>query len=157
MSWGIQPAAMIGHSIGEYVAACIAGVFSLEDALKLVAARGLLMQQQPHGAMLSVPLSASEVQSWLTDNLSLAANNSPSSCVVSGTVAAVEQLANTLAAKGVQCRRLCTSHAFHSQMMDSISGNEKRGKYIDGDIVPLWLLTYLPVAPLLPPSLIPHS
>lgn len=120
MSWGIQPAAMIGHSIGEYVAACIAGVFSLEDALKLVAARGLLMQQQPHGAMLSVPLSASEVQSWLTDNLSLAANNSPSSCVVSGTVAAVEQLANTLAAKGVQCRRLRTSHAFHSQMMDSI-------------------------------------
>lgn len=120
MSWGIKPAAMIGHSIGEYVAACIAGVFSLEDALAVVAARGKLMQQQPQGAMLSVFLSAAEVQSWLTDHLYLAANNSPSHCVVSGTVAAIEELVQKLTAQGVKYRHLRTSHAFHSPMMDSI-------------------------------------
>ncbi|GAB1539414.1 beta-ketoacyl synthase N-terminal-like domain-containing protein [Scytonema sp. NUACC21] len=120
MSWGVSPAATIGHSIGEYVAACLAGVFSLEDALALVAARGRLMQQLPSGAMLSVPLSEEALQPWLNEELSLAAINAPSLCVVSGSEGAIAQLQSRLTQEGVECRRLHTSHAFHSQMMDSI-------------------------------------
>ncbi len=120
MSWGVHPQAMIGHSIGEYVAACLAGVFSLEDALALVATRGRLMQQMPPGAMLAVHLSAEEVQPLLTEKLSLAASNAPSLSVVSGSVEAVEQLERQLAEKGVEYRRLHTSHAFHSQMMNPV-------------------------------------
>jgi acyl transferase domain-containing protein/acyl carrier protein len=120
MSWGISPSAMIGHSIGEYVAASLAGVFSLEDALALVAMRGRLMQQLPAGAMLSVSQSAAEIQSLLTDNLSLAASNAPSSCVVSGTHDAIDTIQEKLTALGVECRRLHTSHAFHSGMMEPI-------------------------------------
>jgi acyl transferase domain-containing protein len=119
-SWGLQPVALIGHSIGEYVAACLAGVFSLEEALKLVAVRSQLMQQQPRGAMLAVSLSAAEVQPLLGQHLSLAANNAPSLCVVSGSCEFVDELENQLKAKDVDCRRLHTSHAFHSEMMDSI-------------------------------------
>ncbi|MEA5503580.1 amino acid adenylation domain-containing protein [Halotia wernerae UHCC 0503] len=121
MSWGVLPAAMIGHSIGEYVAAHFAGVFSLEDALLLVATRGRLMQQLPPGAMLSVNLSTEEVESYLGDGLSLAASNGAALSVVSGTVAAVEQLENQLNQQGIEYRRLHTSHAFHSQMMDAIA------------------------------------
>ncbi|NET38145.1 MAG: acyltransferase domain-containing protein [Cyanothece sp. SIO1E1] len=117
MSWGIQPTAMIGHSIGEYVAACLAGVFSLADALKLVAIRGQLMQQQPTGTMVSVSLPATEVTSRLTPNLSLAASNAPALCVVSGPTSAVTNWQEQLVAEGIGCRSLHTSHAFHSQMM----------------------------------------
>ena len=120
MAWGVQPQAMVGHSIGEYVAACLAGVLSLEDALALVAARGRLMQQLPRGAMLAVPLSEVEVQPCLGSDLSLAAINSPDLCVVSGRDDAVTELQSRLAARGVECRRLETSHAFHSGMMDPI-------------------------------------
>lgn len=120
MSWGISPSAMIGHSIGEYVAACLAGVFSLEDALTLVARRGRLMQQLPSGAMLAISQSAAEVQSLLNENLSLAASNAPSSCVVSGTHDAIDAIQARLTALGVDCRRLHTSHAFHSGMMEPI-------------------------------------
>ncbi|MEQ8973601.1 MAG: SDR family oxidoreductase [Coleofasciculus sp. C1-SOL-03] len=120
MSWGVHPVAMIGHSIGEYVAACLAGVFSLEDALALVTARGQLMQQLPSGSMLAVPLPEKEVQLLLGETLSLAAINGSSSCVVSGTTEAVEALQNQLASSGVDCRRLHTSHAFHSPMMEPI-------------------------------------
>jgi acyl transferase domain-containing protein/acyl carrier protein len=122
MSWGVQPQAMIGHSIGEYVAACLAGVLSLEDALALVATRGRLMQQMPSGAMLSVNLSADDVQPFLCEKLSLAASNAPSLSVVSGSVEAVEQLEQQLEAQGIGYRRLHTSHAFHSQMMNPIVG-----------------------------------
>jgi acyl transferase domain-containing protein/acyl carrier protein len=122
MSWGVYPQSMIGHSIGEYVAACLAGVFSLEDALALVAIRGQLMQQMPSGAMLSVNLSADAVQPLLGEKLSLAASNAPSLSVVSGSVEAVEQLERQLAQKGINSRRLHTSHAFHSQMMAPIVG-----------------------------------
>jgi acyl transferase domain-containing protein len=120
MSWGVSPVAMIGHSIGEYVAACLAGVFSLEDALALVAARGRLMQQLPSGAMLSVPLSEEALQPWLNEELSLAGINAPFLCVVSGSEGAIAQLQSRLTQEGIECRRLHTSHAFHSQMMDSI-------------------------------------
>ncbi len=120
MSWGISPSAMIGHSIGEYVAACLAGVMSLEDALTLVAMRGRLMQQLPSGSMLSIPLSEAEVKPLLNENLSLAASNAPSSCVVSGTHVAIDELSERLIAQGLEYRRLHTSHAFHSQMMEPI-------------------------------------
>ena len=120
MSWGIHPKAMIGHSIGEYVAACLAGVFSLEDGLSLVAARGKLMQQMPAGSMLAVPLSEEEIEPLLDNNLDLAVINGTSMSVVSGTTEAVDELAQNLIKKGVECRRLHTSHAFHSQMMEPI-------------------------------------
>ncbi len=119
-TWGVRPQAMIGHSIGEYVAACLAGVFSLEDALALVAARGQMMQQMPPGAMLAVPLSPSDMQPLLGNELSLAAVNEPSRCVVSGPIAAMEALESHLTGQNIACRRLHTSHAFHSQMMDPL-------------------------------------
>ena len=117
MAWGVVPQAMIGHSIGEYVAACLAGVFSLEDALRLVAARGEIMQRQPRGAMLAVSLTQREAEAVLSEQISLAAVNSPSLCVLSGTIDAIEDLERQLSAEGVICRRLHTSHAFHSAMM----------------------------------------
>ena len=120
-SWGISPQAMIGHSIGEYVAATLAEVFSLEAALSLVAARGQMMQQLPSGAMLSIPLAAEQVQPLLTEELAIAAINEPTRCVVSGSTEAIEILKNKLALQEeVECRRLHTSHAFHSQMMEPI-------------------------------------
>lgn len=120
MEWGVRPIAMIGHSIGEYVAATLAGVLSLADALALVAARGKLIQELPSGSMLAVPLPATEVQPLLGKTLSLAAINGPSSCVVSGVTEAVEALEKDPALQGVACRRLRTSHACHSQMMEPI-------------------------------------
>lgn len=120
MSWGISPQAMIGHSIGEYVAATLAGVFSLADALALVANRGKLMQELPGGAMLSVQLCEQEIEPLLRDNVSLAASNTASYCTVSGSTEAIEELQQHLQKIGVSCRRLHTSHAFHSQMMEPI-------------------------------------
>ena len=121
MSWGVQPAAMVGHSIGQYTAACLAGVFSLEDALALVTARGRLMQQMPAGAMLAVRMSASQAEEIAAGaRLALAAVNGPSLCVLSGEGVAVDKVATSLEAKGVDCRRLETSHAFHSEMMDPV-------------------------------------
>lgn len=120
MSWEVNPKAMIGHSIGEYVAACLAGVFSLEDGLSLVAARGKLMQQMPAGSMLAVPLPEQEIQSLLGNKLDLAVINGTSMSVVSGTTNTVDELEQKLIKKGVECRRLHTSHAFHSRMMEPI-------------------------------------
>jgi amino acid adenylation domain-containing protein len=119
MSWGIRPQAMLGHSVGEYVAACLAGVFAFEDALRLVAERGRLMQQMPGGAMLAVPLSEAEVQPLL-GRLSLAAVNGPAMCVVSGESGEIEELAARLAERGLEARRLHTSHAFHSAAMEPV-------------------------------------
>ena len=118
ISWGVQPSAMIGHSVGEYVAACLAGVFTLEDALALIATRGRLMQEMAPGAMLAVPLPEQEVLPLLGDRLSLAAVNGPELAVVAGPHEAVEQLERQLTARGLNCRRLHTSHAFHSAMME---------------------------------------
>ena len=120
MEWGIVPRAMIGHSIGEYVAACVAGVMTLEDALWLVATRGAMMEELPGGAMLAVPLSETDIVKKLGNGLSLAAVNSPSLCVVSGAEEAVDEFAESLSAEGVNWRKLHTSHAFHSAMMDSV-------------------------------------
>lgn len=124
-SIGVEPAAMIGHSIGEYIAACLAGVFSLTDALKLVAMRGAMMQEQPGGAMLSAPLSQADLNGWITDlaigeSCSIAAVNSASRCVASGAYSAIDKLKERLAKAGVECKTLKTSHAFHSAMMQPI-------------------------------------
>jgi amino acid adenylation domain-containing protein len=121
MAWGIRPAAMLGHSLGEYVAACLAGVFSLPDALHLIAARGRLMQQLPPGAMLAVSLPAPELQRLLVEHapdLSLAVVNAPALGTVSGPFPAIDAFATRLAERGVEHRRLHTSHAFHSAMME---------------------------------------
>ena len=120
MSWGISPQVMLGHSIGEYVAACLAGVFSLADALMLVVLRGQLMQQLPAGAMLAVFLPAVEVKALLDDTVTLAAVNAPSLSVVSGTCEAIAALAAKLTDQNIGCRCLHTSHAFHSAMMEPI-------------------------------------
>ena len=120
MSWGIKPSAMIGHSVGEYVAGCLAGVFSLEDALTLVARRGALVQAQPGGAMLAIRLPETEVLPLLGADVAIAAINSPNLCVASGPYEAIAALEKHLESKGVKVRHLHTSHAFHSPMMDPV-------------------------------------
>ena len=116
-SWGIEPQAYIGHSIGEYVAACLSGVFTLEDALKVIALRGRLMQKMPSGSMLVVSLSEKEIAPFLNDVVSLAAVNGPELCVVSGPHDAIDALEATFSKKNIQAKRLRTSHGFHSFMM----------------------------------------
>ncbi len=114
---GIEPAAMLGHSIGEFVAAHWAGVMTLPDTLALVAARGRLMQQQPAGRMAAVHLGAKEVERWLQPGVEVAAVNAPSLCTLSGPTQAIESLVARLANAGVEARVVQTSHAFHSEMM----------------------------------------
>ena len=121
LAWGIRPYAMIGHSLGEYVAACVAEVFSLEDALRLVVARGQLMQQAGPGAMLAVFLSESELQPLLWPHLSLAAVNSPIQCVVSGPTEAVRALHNQLNARELESRLMDVDVAAHSAMMRPVA------------------------------------
>ncbi|MFY0567267.1 beta-ketoacyl synthase N-terminal-like domain-containing protein [Archangium lansingense] len=120
MAWGVEPEAMVGHSLGEYAAACLAGVFTLEDAVALVALRGKLMDGLPRGAMLSVSLPEAELLPLLGRDLDLAAVNAPAQCVASGPAEAVEALAATLAARGVEHRRLHVEAAAHSRMMDAL-------------------------------------
>ena len=118
--WGIHPTAMVGHSIGEYVAACISGVFTLDDALRLVAARGRLMQSLPTGSMLAVFLSEEDLGSFDTRGLNIAVVNGVKNCVVSGPTPTIEAFEEQLSVNSVQYRKLHTSHAFHSSMMESI-------------------------------------
>ncbi|WFU79136.1 amino acid adenylation domain-containing protein [Bradyrhizobium sp. CIAT3101] len=120
MSWGIRPKAMVGHSVGEFVAACLAGVMSLEDALNLVALRGRMMQQLPAGGMLSVRLPEASLREILREPLCIAAINSQSLCVVAGPFDALARFESELEDKKVVCRRLVTSHAFHSSMMEPL-------------------------------------
>ena len=120
MSWGISPKAMIGHSIGEYVAACLAGVFSLEDALSIVTERGRLIQSLPSGAMLAVPLPEETIIPMLTPDLSLSVINSKDRCIVGGPHEAIHTFEKGLQEQGIACRTLHTSHAFHSRMMDPV-------------------------------------
>jgi acyl transferase domain-containing protein/acyl carrier protein len=119
-SWGVKPDAMIGHSLGEYVAGCVAGVFSLSDALQVVARRGELMQSLPAGAMLSVLESEQSIRELLDERCSVAAVNGERACVISGPGGAIEELERRLRQQGVRTKRLQTSHAFHSSMMDPV-------------------------------------
>ncbi len=120
ISWGVRPSAMAGHSIGEYVAACLAGVMTLEHALALVAERGRLMGALPAGAMLAAQIGEAELEDWIRaiPGACLAAVNVRSSCVASGPEEAIARLEKDLLASGIACRRLHTSHAFHSPAMD---------------------------------------
>ena len=117
-SWGVKPTAVLGHSIGEYVAACLAGVFTASEGLRLVTQRGELMQEMVPGAMLAVGLSEAAVSEVLHRDLSLAAVNAPGWCVVSGANEAVTALERELIGRDVEVSRLKTSHAFHSVLME---------------------------------------
>ncbi|WP_420126754.1 beta-ketoacyl synthase N-terminal-like domain-containing protein [Longimicrobium sp.] len=118
MSWGIVPEAVIGHSLGEYAAACIAGIFSLQDALALVAERARLIGALPGGAMLAVPLAPEAVAGFLVEGMAIATVNAPELCVVAGPEGAVEEVRTRLADAGHTARTLAATHAFHSPMMD---------------------------------------
>ena len=115
---GITPSCVVGHSIGEITAACIAGIFSIETAIELAIHRGRLLQDLPRGKMLAVTLSESELQKRLPNELSLAVVNSPQHTVASGPTEAIEAFATQLENEEVACRVLHTSHAFHSPMME---------------------------------------
>src|SRR5208283_1882005 len=117
-SLGIEPAMMAGHSIGEFVAATLAGVWELEDALGIIALRGRLMQNLPRGSMMAVSGSADSIAKILPATLQIASNNAPALCVVSGPEADVGQFQKQLEAESIVCRHLHASHAFHSAMMD---------------------------------------
>lgn len=123
-SWGIQPAFVMGHSVGEYVAACIAGVFSLEDGLRLIAQRARLMQELPSGgSMAAVFTDVETVTNTIApfeSHVSIAAINGPTNVVVSGADAVLSDVLETLAQQGIKSRKLAVSHAFHSPLMDSI-------------------------------------
>ncbi len=122
MSWGVQPTAMIGHSLGEYTAATIGGSFDRDTALTLIARRAALMQAMPPGKMLAVKAQAAGLASLLTGDLSIAAYNAPALVVVSGGQAEMDAFAQELTAQSIAYRALSTSHAFHSSMMDPIVG-----------------------------------
>ncbi|RBL90066.1 type I polyketide synthase [Chitinophaga flava] len=117
---GVKPASMIGHSLGEYVAACLSGVFSFEDGLKIIWERARLMNSLPGGSMLAVNAGREEVSPLLTNNISVAVINTKDTCVVAGNTEEIDALAMQLTAQGIVCTRLRTSHAFHSRMMDGI-------------------------------------
>ena len=119
IEWGVQPAAFIGHSVGEYTAACLAGVFTLDDALGVIAARGRLMQDTPRGAMLAVPLGSSALPS-LPEDVDLAAVNGPDLVTLAGPDDAIARVAEDLRRDGVETTRLRASHAFHSRSLDGM-------------------------------------
>lgn len=119
-AWGITPAAMLGHSVGEYVAACLAGVFTLEDGLTLLATRARLMADMSGGSMLAVRLPESELAPRIAEPLAIAAINATGLCVVSGPTEAIEAFEQALETEKIAARRLPTSHAFHSSMMDGV-------------------------------------
>ena len=119
-SWGVKPDVFVGHSIGEFVAAHLAGVFSLEDALRLIAIRGRLCRDVSPGGMLSVRAAAEQVKPLLSQGLSVAAVNAPKLCVIAGPHEEIGALSSVLEARRIPCKPLHTSHAFHSSMMLSI-------------------------------------
>ncbi|HEY9064559.1 MAG TPA: SDR family NAD(P)-dependent oxidoreductase [Burkholderiaceae bacterium] len=120
MSWGIGPAAMIGHSMGEYVAACLAGVFSYRTGMALVALRGQLFEQVPAGGMLSVTLPEAQAREFMAPGLSFAAINAPELCVVSGPLDAIAATEQRLAAQEIDATRIHIAVAAHSEMLDAI-------------------------------------
>ncbi len=120
IDWGIEPSFMLGHSIGEFVAAHLAGVFSLEDALRLIAARGRLMAALPRGRMLSARGEISAVIAAAGEPVDVGSINGPVHCVLAGDNEKIERVRARLEAAGIPCRPLHTSHAFHSAMMDPV-------------------------------------
>jgi acyl transferase domain-containing protein/thioesterase domain-containing protein/4'-phosphopantetheinyl transferase EntD len=120
LAWGIEPVALTGHSLGEYTAACLAGVFSLDDALRIVALRGRLVASVKNAAMMSVPLSEAELRPLLDASLDLSAINGPGMCLVSGTSAELDALQERLAAQDVECRRLHVAGASHCRLLDPV-------------------------------------
>jgi len=126
-SLGVRPAAMLGHSLGEYVAACLAGVFSLEEVLPLLVVRGELLQSLEPGSMLAVSCGEAQLRDFLIDSAcSLAAVNGPAQCVVSGSSHDVDALRDRLQAAEIPSRALRTSHAFHSAMVEPILDTYER-------------------------------
>jgi len=119
-SWGIRPSALIGHSMGEYTAACLAGVMTLKDALGVVSCRGALFEKLPRGSMLSMPLSVSEAQRFMSADLSLAAVNLPNQCVASGPTASIDALERALESADVEATRVHIDVAAHSSMLSPI-------------------------------------
>lgn len=122
ISWGLKPAALIGHSVGEFAAGALAGVFSLPDAIRLVAARARLVQGLPGGAMLAGRLSAAQAAEFLNEEVALAAANSPRLCVLSGPFEAIAKVEAVFKEREIAARRLDTSHAFHSPMVEPVVG-----------------------------------
>ena len=120
IAWGFHPAALMGHSVGEFTAACLAGVFTSADALALVAERGRMMQALPTGRMVAVPMSAEGIRPLLGETMDIAAINRPDVTVVSGAAEDIAALEKSLAVRSIACRSLATSHAFHSPSMDPI-------------------------------------
>lgn len=118
--WGIRPDAVVGHSLGAYAAACVAGVFDLPDAVRLVALRGRLLEDLPPGSMIAVPLPEADLLDLLGDELAVAAVNAPDQCVVSGPADAVERFEKLLATRDVEVRRLHISAAAHSTLVDAV-------------------------------------
>jgi len=122
MAWGVAPRALLGHSVGEYVAACLAGVWTLADALRIVAARGRLVQALPPGAMAAVARGPDALAPLLDGAVAIAAINEPQLCTISGPSDAVARVVARLAEEGIACRPVHTSHAFHSPMMEPAVG-----------------------------------
>ena len=120
LNWGISPKYMIGHSLGEYVAACISGVFSFEDALAILVKRSSLMSKVEEGEMLEIGLSYDSIKPFINDEISVAALNTKDSAVVSGNKNDIAALIEVLVEKNIPYNKLKTSHAFHSKMMDVI-------------------------------------
>ncbi|NNC08842.1 alpha/beta fold hydrolase, partial [Corallococcus exiguus] len=118
LSWGVKPEALLGHSLGEYVAACLAGVFTLEEALGLVVARGRLMEAMPPGGMLSVLASVEQVSELMGPAVSVAAINGPETCVLSGPLPELEAAEQALTARGIEHKRVRYARAAHSSMME---------------------------------------
>jgi acyl transferase domain-containing protein/NAD(P)-dependent dehydrogenase (short-subunit alcohol dehydrogenase family)/acyl carrier protein len=129
-SWGVEPAAVLGHSIGEYVAACVAGIFSLEDGLRLIAERGRLMATLPTGGAMAVAFAdearVSEAIGPERTTTAIACINGPANTVISGECAALDRALKRLAETGIPSRRLVVSHAFHSPLMDPILDSFQR-------------------------------
>ena len=147
-SWGIEPAAVLGHSVGEYVAACVAGVFSLEDGLKLIATRGRLMQESSEkGTMAAVAADEQRVAAELElyrDDVAIAALNGPQNTVISGRSGAVEEILKKFEARGIRCKRLAVSRAFHSPLLDPIlDAFEKEARKVSSSAPRLGLVSNL--------------
>ncbi len=119
-TYGVRPGALAGHSIGEYVAGTIAGVFDIETAIKVVSMRARLMHAAPRGVMVAVALSPEAVAEYLNGEVDIAAINEPGGCVVAGSEESIRQFSKRLTEKGIVARRVRTSHAFHSRLMDSM-------------------------------------